>query len=74
MEFLGIGRWGSRKASPKCKADELGPVLKDVIFGPHAQDMKMKAQELARICAAKGEGREIAAREVLALLKASEDR
>jgi len=72
VEFLGIGRWGSRTASPKCKADELGPVLVDVVLGPEAGDMKRRARELAQVCVAKGKGRDVAAREVLARLKTAE--
>ena len=68
VEFLGIGRWGSRKASPKCRADELGRVLNDVILGPEADNMKKTAQNLAEVCDARGEGRKIAATEILRLL------
>ena len=70
VEWLGIGRYGNVEAAPTCKATELGPILVDVILGPNAESMKKKAQALAKACAANGEGREVAAKEVLASLAA----
>ncbi len=68
VEWLGIGLWGSREARPKCKASELGPVLIDVVLGPRAGEMRSKARELASVCEAYGEGRDIAAKQVLGFL------
>jgi UDP:flavonoid glycosyltransferase YjiC (YdhE family) len=65
VEYLGIGRYGSRKASPKYTADELGPVLLDVLLGRESQNMRSKAQELASACATLGEGRDTAAKGIL---------
>ena len=64
-EMLGIGRWGSRKNAPEWAADELGPVLADVVLGPGAETRRARAKELALMCAQKGEGRIVAARELL---------
>jgi UDP:flavonoid glycosyltransferase YjiC (YdhE family) len=63
-EVLGIGRWGSRKAAPKCTARELGPVVVDVVFGPNAQSMRTKAKELAALCN-KSPGATVAAAAIL---------
>ena len=70
VERLGIGRYDSRKASPKYKAVELGPVLVDVILGPKAEDMREKARDVAKGCAARGEGREVTTKEIMAVLTA----
>lgn len=49
-EFLGIGRWGSKQAMPRCTAAELGPIVVDVILGPSSQAMRTRVQELAALC------------------------
>ncbi|KAK3393451.1 glycosyltransferase family 1 protein [Podospora didyma] len=63
-ELLGIGRWGNQRTPPRCVADELGPVLIDVVLGHRAENYKTKAMELARRCA-KERGRINAARVIL---------
>jgi len=69
VEYLGLGRWGSPTACPKWEASELGSALVDVLLGPEAENMKKKAMELKDICAAYGEGRDLAAKAVLGLMK-----
>jgi len=49
-EFLGIGRWANKQAMPKCTAQEVGPILVDVVLGPKAQEMRTRVQELAALC------------------------
>ena len=71
-EMLGVGRWGSRTAAPGYTTNELGPVLVDVVLGPRSEWMRQLAQEWARTCAEKGEGRDIAAEALVAELRALE--
>ena len=65
-EMLGIGRWGNCKAKPRWEAHELGPVLVDVVFGPRAEVMRRRAKGIARLAREKGEGRDFAAKVLLA--------
>lgn len=64
-EYLGIGIWGNKRAKPGCRVDELGSALVNVLMGPRSTEMKHKATELARLCAANGGGRAMAARAIL---------
>ncbi|EJT74266.1 hypothetical protein GGTG_08109 [Gaeumannomyces tritici R3-111a-1] len=64
-EYLGIGIWGNKRSKPGCRPEELGPALVDVLMGPRSAQMKLKAAELARLCASNGGGREMAARTIL---------
>jgi hypothetical protein len=64
-EFLGVGRWGSRKAAPQWAATELGSVLFDVMLGKQAGETKAKAAALAESIQRKGAGRQLAARYIL---------
>lgn len=50
-EILGIGRWGNKKAMPRCSAQELGPILVDLVVGPKADAMRSRVKELAALCA-----------------------
>ncbi|KAK4143189.1 uncharacterized protein C8A04DRAFT_37726 [Dichotomopilus funicola] len=63
-EFLGIGRWGSKQAMPRCTTAELGPILVDVVLGPNAKAMRTKVQELAALCG-QTPGVEVAAAQLL---------
>jgi hypothetical protein len=65
VEALGVGRWGNRNSSPHCTADEFGSALQDVVLGPRALDVRLRAAELARLCATEP-GRMLAARTILA--------
>lgn len=69
-EMLGVGRWGSRKAAPMYTAKELGPVLTEVVLGPGAENMRVRAKSLAKACAAKGDGRDNAAKAIIEELEA----
>lgn len=71
IEHLGIGRIGSHKAAPRCAADELGPVLIDVVYGEAGDAMREKVKHLAAVCRAKGEGRTVAAQAILAEVRGS---
>ena len=64
-EHLGIGIWGNKRSRPGWQADELGSALVNVLMGPRSAQMKHKASELARLCAANGGGRAMAARTIL---------
>ncbi|KAM0326253.1 hypothetical protein ACHAQA_006850 [Verticillium albo-atrum] len=68
VEWLGIGRFGNRKAAPRCAAEELGPILVDVVFGDGAVSIRAKAAGLAKACSADGGGRRVATREILDML------
>ncbi|KAL8371572.1 hypothetical protein RB595_001390 [Gaeumannomyces hyphopodioides] len=64
-EYLGIGIWGNKRSKPGCRPEELGPALIDVLMGPRSAQMKQKVAELARLCAANGGGRAMAAKTIL---------
>lgn len=51
-------------------AKELGPVLTDVVLGPGAENMRVRAKSLAKACAAKGDGRDNAAQAIVEELEA----
>lgn len=63
-EILGIGRWANKKTKPHCTAEELGPVLVDVVLGPEAQAIRTRVEELAALCA-KTPGASVAAGAIL---------
>jgi hypothetical protein len=65
VELLGIGRLGNRKVKPLWDAKELGDVLSDVLFGKSADSIQRKANALAAVCRAKGDGAANAARLLL---------
>lgn len=56
VEMLGIGRLGSRRAKPLWTAEELGNVLSDVLFGKNSESIREKAEALAVVCKARGDG------------------
>ncbi|KAK4450019.1 family 1 glycosyltransferase [Podospora aff. communis PSN243] len=68
VELLGLGRWGSRQARPRWKADELREALVDVVVG-RREKFASRCKELAEICRNEMGGRTAAAREVLDLVK-----
>ncbi|KAL2259989.1 hypothetical protein VTK26DRAFT_6153 [Humicola hyalothermophila] len=63
-EILGIGRWGNKKAKPRYTAQELGPILVDVVIGPKADEMRAKVKGLAKLLADKP-GADVAAKFIL---------
>jgi UDP:flavonoid glycosyltransferase YjiC (YdhE family) len=65
VEMLGIGRWASKEAKPRWRRDELATCLEDVLFGPKADEIRMKAREMA-MRHPESAGREKAACTVLA--------
>lgn len=69
MEYLGIGVYGSRKASPRVERAELSAALTRVMgSGEEAARMRAKARELGEIANKTG-GRVKAAEEIENLLK-----
>ncbi|KAH6680076.1 UDP-glucoronosyl and UDP-glucosyl transferase [Plectosphaerella plurivora] len=71
MEYLGIGRIGSKKAAPRCTADELGAVFIDVIYGAAGDAIRERVKHLADVVRSAGEGRTIAAQAILAEVRGS---
>lgn len=69
VEYFGIGKIGNRRNAPKCKSEELAPVLKQVILGETAKVFVKRAAAMAEACRAKGDGCKIAASGILDLLK-----
>ncbi|KAL2161806.1 hypothetical protein VTH06DRAFT_7590 [Thermothelomyces fergusii] len=69
-EYLGIGRWGNKEATPSHTAAELGPILVDVVLGPRAAEMRARVRDLADLCA-KAPGATVAASNILGEIKAS---
>lgn len=65
IEYLGIGRWGNRKANPDWTTRELGKELIAVVCGPEAAGMKEKARALADRIQKHPPGREVAARTLM---------
>ncbi|KAK3175643.1 hypothetical protein K4F52_010097 [Lecanicillium sp. MT-2017a] len=65
VEWLGIGRHGSRTHKPRWSADELSMALVDVLYGESAEAMKQKARDLAGVCEKQGDGAKNAARLIL---------
>ena len=65
MEWLGIGRIGSRRCKPRWQADELAKELLVVLSGADAAKMKQRAREVAAMCRDRGDGAIIAARFIL---------
>lgn len=47
-ELLGIGRWGNKTAKPRWEEKELCEALEEVILGPQAEEIQLRAKELAR--------------------------
>ncbi|KAK8010012.1 UDP-glucoronosyl and UDP-glucosyl transferase family protein [Apiospora arundinis] len=65
-ELLGIGRWANRRTLPLNSARELGPALVDVVLSKrNSQEMRRRAEELAKICGREGGGRVVAARNIM---------
>jgi len=65
--LLGVGRWANKKAKPRWEKTELAAYLEEVLFGPESANILARARELAARHP-EGEGREKAAREILALV------
>ncbi|KAF9876993.1 hypothetical protein CkaCkLH20_05259 [Colletotrichum karsti] len=64
-EYLGIGKWGSKTSAPRYGAQELGSALHQVLMGPSASRMQVRARLLAKLRAQKGEGRDVAAKHIV---------
>ncbi|KAH8894288.1 glycosyltransferase family 1 protein [Thozetella sp. PMI_491] len=64
-EVLGIGRWGNRTALQECRAEELGPILAEILVGGRYSRYASRAKELADVCKKDGGGRLVAARYIL---------
>ncbi|RDL35832.1 uncharacterized protein BP5553_06444 [Venustampulla echinocandica] len=69
-EYHRIGVWGSKHSAPKWTAMELGAALSNAIVGDPGVAMKRAAQELADICNTGDSGRVVAAKSILAAIKA----
>lgn len=69
VEMIGTGRWGSRKAFPRWSASELGDVLVDVVLDRNGQ-FASKAKAVAEECKRRGDGRDIAAKNILEMIGA----
>lgn len=65
VEWLGIGRHGSRTHKPRWVAEELSKELIAVLYGETAEEMKKKARDLAAVCGRHGDGADNAARFIL---------
>lgn len=65
--MLGIGIWGNRELPPQWRARELGPRLIEATLGSTADQLRKRAQELAKLCRenVRGSGRDFAARFIL---------
>ncbi|KAL7905070.1 hypothetical protein GGI35DRAFT_489300 [Trichoderma velutinum] len=59
-ELIGIGRWGNKKAKPRWQKDELCETLAQVIFGAQAEEISLRAKQLAQKYG-EGDGRRFAA-------------
>ncbi len=68
VEWLGIGKFGSKRYAPKVSANELGNALKQVVLSPQAANFQAKATELATLCNRDGGGRNIAAKTILGMI------
>jgi hypothetical protein len=73
VEQLEIGRCGNRKAKPRWRSNELGPILQDVVLDRNAI-YSVNARGIADKCKNKGGGRNIAARAVVDVMNQSESR
>lgn len=69
VELLGIGRWASKKATPRWKRHELASSLQEVLFGEQAEAIRDKARALGK-AHPEHAGRDNAARELLGMLQA----
>lgn len=67
-ELHGIGVWANKKAKGTWEKTELAESLENVIVGPRAQEYRETAAAVARRHP-ENEGRERAAREILALVR-----
>ncbi|KAJ2976502.1 hypothetical protein NQ176_g4916 [Zarea fungicola] len=64
VEMLGIGRWGSKEAKPRWKAEELARALVDVVLDRN-NELSAKTKALSEICGGDSGGRDQAARLIL---------
>lgn len=64
-ELAGIGLWGNRNNRPGWTADELGPVLREILLGPNASAIRERAQTMADVCQSQAGGRYKAARIIM---------
>ncbi|KAF6802332.1 udp-glucoronosyl and udp-glucosyl transferase family protein [Colletotrichum musicola] len=71
-EYLGIGRWGSRRSAPGVEAKEFGAALLRVLIGPEAEGIRTRAKEIAEL-RLRGEGRDVAARHILEAMDVAGD-
>lgn len=69
VEYLGVGRWGSKTQAPGWSAEELGGTLCNVLFGEKASDIQAKAEALSRLSKSAQPGRDVAARTLHSLVK-----
>lgn len=72
-EYLGIGRWGSRRSAPGVEAREFGAALEHVLIGPGADKMGARAKKIADQRVRGGEGRDVAARHILEAMAVAGD-
>ncbi|KAL7785623.1 glycosyltransferase family 1 protein [Trichoderma ceciliae] len=70
VEFLGVGRWGSRTTKPLWSAQELSHELLEVLAGENSGAIKDKAALLKQACEYSGNGADCAA---LAILQECEE-
>jgi hypothetical protein len=70
VEYLGIGRWGTRSAKPSWSALELSQKILEVLVGEPSVAIKKKAALLKQICEYSGSGADCAA---LTILKECEE-
>lgn len=63
-ELLGIGVWGNKLSRPRWKREELASALVNVILGPDAEKIRIRAAELAGRYP-ENTGRDTAAEEIL---------
>lgn len=64
-ELAGIGLWGNRHSRPSWTADELGPILREVLLGPNASAIRERAQAMAQLCRSQAGGSYKASRVVM---------
>ncbi|GKT40538.1 glycosyltransferase sdnJ [Colletotrichum spaethianum] len=69
VEYLVIGKRGSKNHAPKRAAKGLAPILKQAVLGKRAESFGKKAADLADACKAEGGGRVIAVKAILKELK-----
>lgn len=73
-DYTGIGLWGNQTVAPRVDGKELGKALVKVVKAEAEKggvSIREKAWEMGEIVRAKGEGREIAAEEVLKVARES---